>query len=44
MDVLRLKDVSCFTMIEYKRITTANLIVIDDIMLMPATKTEAVKL
>lgn len=44
MDVLRLKDVSRSAMTEYKRITAANLIVIDDIMLMPVTKTEAVKL
>lgn len=44
MDCLKMKDTLHSAMTEYKRLTTANLIVIDDIMLLPIAKGEATKL
>ncbi len=42
--MLRLKDVTKTSSAEYKRLAKANLIVIDDIMLFPVDKTQAVNL
>jgi len=44
VECLRMKDMAHSAKTEYKRLTTANLIVIDDIMLFPIAKTEATKL
>jgi DNA replication protein DnaC len=44
MDCLRMKESVRSAMTEYKRLTSANLIVIDDIMLLPLPKPEATKL
>ncbi|MEO5602350.1 MAG: IS21-like element helper ATPase IstB [Cyclobacteriaceae bacterium] len=42
LNMLKLKDVTRSAMSEYKRLTKANLIVIDDIMLFPVEKVQAV--
>lgn len=42
--MLKLKDVTRSASVEYKRLTKANLIVIDDIMLFPVEKPQAVSL
>lgn len=42
LNMLKLKDVTRSAMSEYKRLMKANLIVIDDIMLFPVEKTQAV--
>jgi DNA replication protein DnaC len=42
LNMLKLKDVARSAMSEYRRLTKANLIVIDDIMLFPVEKTQAV--
>lgn len=42
LNMLKLKDVTRSAMSEYRRLTKANLIVIDDIMLFPVEKTQAV--
>jgi len=44
MECLKMKDTVHSSMAEYKRLVTANLIVIDDIMLFPIGKAEATKL
>ncbi len=44
INTLKLKDITRSAMSEYKRLTKANLIVIDDIMLFPVDKTQAVNL
>lgn len=44
LSMLRLKDVTKTAYAEYKRLAKANLIVIDDIMLFPVDKTQAVNL
>lgn len=44
LNMLKLKDVTRSAMSEYKRLEKANLIVIDDIMLFPVEKTQAVSL
>lgn len=43
-NMLKMKDFTKTAMTEYKRLTKANLIVIDDIMLFPVEKKEAVSL
>ena len=42
LNMLKLKDVTRSAMSEYRRLTKANLIVIDDIMLFPVEKAQAV--
>lgn len=42
LNMLKLKDVTRSASTEYKRLTKANLIVIDDIMLFPVEKTQSV--
>ena len=44
MDILRLKEVTNTAKADYKRLLSAHLIVIDDIMLMPVSKPDAAKL
>jgi DNA replication protein DnaC len=44
LNMLKLKDVTRSAMSEYKRLEKANLIVIDDIMLFPVEKSQAVSL
>ncbi len=44
MNVLKLKDFTKTAAVEYKRLTKANLLVIDDIMLFPVEKSQVVNL
>jgi DNA replication protein DnaC len=44
INVLKMKDVTRTALVEYKRLSKANLIVIDDIMLFPVEKSCAVSL
>lgn len=44
LKTLRMKDITKKAAMEYKRITNAHLLVIDDIMMLPLQKTEAVAL
>ena len=44
INVLKMKDVTRTALVEYKRLSKANLIVIDDIMLFPVEKNQAVSL
>ena len=44
INMLKMKDFTRTAMVEYKRLTKANLIVIDDIMLFPVEKNQAVGL
>ena len=44
VNMLKMKDITRTALIEYKRLTKANLIVIDDIMLFPVEKNQAVGL
>lgn len=44
LNMLRMKDFARAAMADHKRLTKANLIVIDDIMLFPVEKTQAVNL
>jgi DNA replication protein DnaC len=44
INMLKMKDIKRSALVEYKRMTTAKLIVIDDIMLFPVEKSQAVSL
>jgi len=44
IDMLKMKDLTRTAMADFKRLTKAHLLVIDDIMLFPVAKTEAAKL
>jgi DNA replication protein DnaC len=42
INILKLKDITCVGAAEYIRLFKAHLVAIDDIMLLPVTKTDAV--
>ena len=44
INMLKMKDFAKSAMVEHKRLVNANLIVIDDIMLFPVVKSQAVSL